>query len=86
MSSRRHARAKRSPSFNVTPATDPNRSYRESFDHPVLGRVLVTRQDGTIRRIRTEVAPFPPSPQNFFGPLSTDRHFERLLKLLHLDR
>lgn len=84
MSSRRLARAKKSPSFNVTPATDPNRTYRESFEHLVLGRVLVNRQGGKITRIRTQVPPFPPSLQNFFGPLSTGGQFERLLDMLNL--
>lgn len=84
MSSRRLARAKLNPKFDIRPDADPARCYAQVIEHRRLGRVVIRRLGAKISRIRTQYPPFPPSSQNYFGPTSSGGTFEQVLDMLNL--
>lgn len=81
MSSRRLARAKKNPRFNLSPDADPNHIKRGSIDHPVFGHVRLWIRAGKIYRLQWSSVEHG---QNFHARYWEPKKFGEILKRLGL--
>lgn len=82
MSSRRLARAKRSPSFERPADQNPNRVYQRVIQHPVYGKVRIFIKGGEVYRLRTEHPISAHDDENSFSRFWYPEKFRQVLEML----